>query len=81
MQVTAAKIDKAWQQLLIVESADSLLKIALREEKVTVLLPGVRCLLNSSITTDAYRLPLQIAGILYTSRKGGTAGQEASSPQ
>ena len=32
MQVTAAKIDKAWQQLLVVESADSLLEVALQNK-------------------------------------------------
>ena len=81
MQVTAAKINEAWQQLLIVESADSLLEVALQEGQARVSEAGGGCLQNGSITTDTYRLPLEIAGVLYPSRKGGTAGEEASSPQ
>ena len=81
MQVTAAKIDKAWQQLLVVESADSLLEVALQNNKLSVLTADVGRLENGSITTVTYRLPLQVAGVLNSSRKSGTTRQKAGSPQ
>lgn len=81
MQVTAAEIDKAWQQLLVVESADSLLEVALQDNKFPVLTADAGRLENGSITTVTYRLPLQVAGVLNSSRKSGTTGQKAGSPK